>query len=54
MFGNWILNIDGDMRKLILVGICAILWGIWLSRNDVVFDKNPVLSYVQVIYRATH
>jgi hypothetical protein len=42
------------MRKLFLVGIDAILWGIWLSRNDVVFDKNPVLSYMQVIYRAMH
>jgi hypothetical protein len=54
MFGTWILNINGNMRKLILVGIGAILWGIWLSRNDVVFDKRQVLSYMQVIYRATH
>jgi hypothetical protein len=54
MFGTWILNINGNMRKLILVGIGAILWGIWLSRNNVVFDKSLVLSYMQVIYGATH
>jgi hypothetical protein len=54
MFETWILNINGNMRKLILVGIGAILWGIWLSRNDVIFDKSSILSYMQVIYRATH
>jgi hypothetical protein len=40
MFGTWILNINGSMRTLILVGIGAILWGVWLSRNDVAFDKK--------------
>jgi hypothetical protein len=28
--------------------------GNMVKRNDVVFDKNPLLSYMQVIYRATH
>jgi hypothetical protein len=54
MFGTWILNINGGMRKLILVGIGIILWGVWLSRNNVSFDKKPVLPYIKVIYRATH
>jgi hypothetical protein len=54
MFGTWILNINGSMRKLILVGIGTILWGVWLSQNAVAFDKKPILSYMQVIYMATH
>jgi hypothetical protein len=40
MFGTWILNINGSMRKLILVGIGTILWGVWLSQNAVAFDKK--------------
>ena len=29
-------------------------WAIWLSRNDVVFDKSPTKTYLQVLYRGTH
>ena len=29
-------------------------WAIWLSRNDLVFDKDVVPSYMQVIFRGTH
>jgi hypothetical protein len=54
MFGTWVLNMQGGMRKLLLVGIGAILWAIWLSQNDIAFDKLPVFSHMQVIYRDTH
>ena len=29
-------------------------WAIWLSRNDVVFDKSPTKTYLQLLYRGTH
>jgi hypothetical protein len=45
---------NGGIRKLLLVGIGAMLWVIWLSRNDIAFDKKSVLSYMQVIYKGTH
>jgi hypothetical protein len=38
LFGTWILNIYGSMRKLILVGI-IILWGIWLSEMMLFLTK---------------
>ena len=28
-------------------------WAIWLSRNDVVFDKSPTKTYLQILYRGT-
>jgi len=31
-----------------------VCWAIWLSRNDVVFDKSPTKTYLQVLYRGTH
>jgi hypothetical protein len=41
-------------RKLVLVGIGAMLWSLWLSRNDIAFGKKPILSYMQLIYRGTY
>jgi hypothetical protein len=40
LFGTWLLNMNSHTRKLVLVGIGAMLWSMWLSRNDIVFDKK--------------
>ncbi len=40
--------------KLILVGASAICWAIWLYRNDMVFDKSPSMSYIQVLFRTIY
>jgi hypothetical protein len=53
-FGAWVRNIKPSHRQLIFAGIGAMLWAIWLSRNDITFNKSPILSYMQVIYRGTH
>ncbi|BAT10474.1 Os10g0352500, partial [Oryza sativa Japonica Group] len=47
-------GVDMKKSKLILVGASAICWTLWLSRNDMVFDKSLSISYMQVIFRATH
>jgi hypothetical protein len=39
MFGTWALNMQGGMQKLLLVGIGAILWTIWLIQNDIHYRK---------------
>jgi hypothetical protein len=31
------------MRSLICVGTSAVLWSIWLCRNDVTFDKKKII-----------
>jgi hypothetical protein len=54
MFDGWLLGVDKKKRKLILVGASAICWALWLSRNDMVFDKSPSTSYMQAIFRATY
>jgi hypothetical protein len=40
LFGTWALNINSQTRKLVLMGISVILWSMWLSRNDIVFNKK--------------
>jgi hypothetical protein len=43
VFGNWLHGIDLRFRTLIRVGALAIIWLLWLCRNDKVFD-NKIFS----------
>jgi hypothetical protein len=54
MFGRWINQVGGKLRRQMLAGASAFCWAIWLSRNDLVFDKTPIKSIMQVLYRGTH
>ncbi len=35
------------------MGIAAICWALWLSRNDLVFNGYNHVSFLQVIFQAT-
>jgi hypothetical protein len=52
--GVWFQQTDQCMHSLICVGTSAILWSIWLCRNDVPFDKKRLYSYLHVIFRASY
>ncbi len=54
IFYGWFLGVDKKKTKLILVEASTICRALWLSRNDLVFDKSPSISYMQVIFRAMH
>src|SRR6266498_155983 len=54
MLSTWLRGVPKKLKLLILVGASSICWAIWLSRNDLVFDKGVVPSYMQVIFRGTH
>ena len=51
---NWLNEVNKKLRYQAWVGACATLWAIWLSRNDVVFNKPQVFYSLQVIFRAIH
>jgi hypothetical protein len=42
------------VKNLIITGVAALCWAIWISRNDLVFNKTPMVTYLQVLFRATH
>ena len=54
LFGSWLRRFPQKLRKQFLIGVAALCWAIWLSRNDVVFNQKQPNSYLQVIFRGTH
>src|SRR6266540_541321 len=54
MLSTWLSGVHKKFKLLILVGVSSMCWAVWLSRNDLVFDKGLVPSYMQVIFRGTH
>jgi hypothetical protein len=53
MFGMWVLDMNANIRKLFLLGIGTMLWAIWLSRSDVVFDKS-LFQLVCGLFKRAH
>jgi hypothetical protein len=51
MLGNWLFRMNLKLRKVILVGTAAICWAIWLSRNDIQFDKAKYVYFMQPVFR---
>jgi hypothetical protein len=54
MIGGWVYGMNPKDRQIFLIGIGAMLWVIWLSRNDIVFNKASISSSMQVIFQGTY
>jgi hypothetical protein len=51
LFGPWLRSFSKQQRNLVLIGMTALCWAIWISRNDLVFNKSHYKSILQVIFR---
>jgi hypothetical protein len=51
VLGNWVHGIDNKYIILLMVRAIALIWSLWLCRNDKVFDN--IFFLLQVIYRCT-
>jgi hypothetical protein len=54
MFTEWMQGVEKKLRYKILVELCTLCWAMWLSRNDVVFDKMWVSNPMQVIFHGMY
>jgi hypothetical protein len=53
MFGYWLGGFPRKLRKQLLVGVVALCWAIWLTRNNAVLNRSYPNSYLQVLFRGT-
>ena len=53
LFGTWLTGVEHTTAARIRIGICALLWAIWNCRNDMIFNRQHTLTFLQVIFRAT-
>jgi hypothetical protein len=51
LFGPWLRSFSKKQRSLVMIGVAALCWAIWISRNDLVFKKSQYVSILQVIFR---
>jgi hypothetical protein len=40
LFGTWLGGISTVLKPIVLLGVAATIWSIWLCRNDLVFEKK--------------
>jgi hypothetical protein len=45
MLKHWLTGIRNKDKKLIFVGVVAIMWAIWCTRNDLIFQKKNSFFY---------
>ena len=53
LFGTWLNGVDSHIAKHIRIGICALDWASWNTRNDLIFNGTQFMNFLQVIYKAT-
>jgi hypothetical protein len=49
MLKHWLTGIRNKDKKLIFVGVVAIMWAIWCTRNDLIFQKKNSFFYAGYI-----
>ena len=54
MWRQWLRGVRMHTKKKIISGVAVIFWVIWRCRNDIVFHKKSVSSFMQVIFSATY
>jgi hypothetical protein len=54
LFVRWSKLGNKKYNTLLLTTAAALLWAIWLTRNEIVFDKCKPKSLLQVLFRGTH
>jgi hypothetical protein len=50
-YGDWLHGLNSRAKSRLMVGVAALCWAIWLSINDIVFEKCSPKTYMQVLCR---
>lgn len=50
VIGTWLSGYDKNMKNLLMVGISAVVWAIWKTRNRACFDNVLPKTPTEVVY----
>lgn len=48
-FSGWIKTFPKQDKKMVLVGIAAMFWSLWRSRNDICFNRRNVTDPMTIV-----
>lgn len=51
---SWLSNFPKKVRGLVSVGIAAVLWTLWKTRNDACFQRKSVTEPTSVLFQIYH
>jgi len=54
LFLRWTKLGTKKYNSLLLTAAVSLCWAIWITRNEVVFDRCRPKSFLQVLFRGTH
>jgi len=54
LFSPWLRPNGPKTNTLLLVAAAALIWAIWLTRNEVILEKVRSKTFLQVLFRGTH
>jgi hypothetical protein len=54
LFIRWSKIANKKYNSLLLTAAAALCWAIWLTRNEVIFDKCRPKSFLQVLFKGTY
>lgn len=54
MFSDWLRGFTLKHKYLIWFGVSTFCWAIWLCRNNMIFYRAAVPSFMQIIFKRTY
>jgi hypothetical protein len=54
LFNGWSKKGNKKENALLLTVASTLCWTVWITRNEVIFDKYRPKSFLQVLFRGTH
>jgi hypothetical protein len=46
LFGSWLNSFARNVRNKVIVGLIAMCWALWLSRNDAIFNRTNMYKFL--------
>lgn len=52
LFGSWLSNFNKHMKYLVMVGVAAVIWALWRTRNRACFEHVLPYDPIETVFLA--